>query len=400
MRNLKINATALLTAGVFFAFLTFGFADNLKGPTLPELLDDLNFNYSLGGTLLFGAYVGFLLATLFNGFLSDLAGKKAPLIVAGASLTAGLLGYSYFRSFGWLLAAMVCIGLGLGSIELGANSIIVDLHSTRKGRFLNLMAVFHGAGSMLAPIYAGQLLENNFTWQQVYRFAVILPILMLGFFLMVKYPHRDTAPIRSVNLHAIRKSAFTRQMIWFYLVIGLYVAFELGIASWIVEFLQKTKSQSIGASTQALSIFFGLMTVGRFIGSFFVERVGYLRSVLISSITSAVCVGLGIFGPDWLAFGVPLSGFFMAIIFPTVTAAASDLHNQNVGSVLGLLFTFAGVGGMLGPWLVGLASDALGIYLGFGTVLVYCILMTGAIAVLMKITTLKEFPKARTPLEV
>jgi FHS family glucose/mannose:H+ symporter-like MFS transporter len=391
MQNRKINAKTLLTAGAFFAFLIFGFADNLKGPTIPELLDDLNFNYSLGGTLLFGAYVGFLLATLFNGFLSDLAGKKAPLIMAGVCLTAGLFGYSLFRSFGLLLAAMVCIGLGIGSIELGANSIIVDLHSARKGRVLNLMAVFHGAGSMLAPIYAGQLLENNFTWQQVYRFAVILPILMLVFFLLVKYPHRQVARSQSVNLRTLWKTAFTRQMTWFYLIIGLYVAFELGIASWIVEFLQKTKSQSIGASTQALSIFFGLMTVGRFVGSFFIERVGYLRSVLIMSIASAVCVASGIFGPGWLSFCIPLSGFFMSIIFPTITAAASDLHSENVGSVLGLLFTFAGVGGILGPWLVGLASDAVGIQFGFGTVLVYCVMMAGATAVLII-----QYPRKRS----
>jgi fucose permease len=173
-------------------------------------------------------------------------------------------------------------------------------------------------------------------------------------------------------------------MAWFYLLIGLYVALELGIASWIVEFLQKTKSQSVGASTQALSIFFGVMTVGRFVGSFFVERVGYLRSSLIMSIAAGVCVGLGIFGPDWLAFSLPLSGLFLSIIFPTVTAAASDLHSENVGSVLGLLFTFAGVGGMLGPWLVGLASDALTIRYGFGTVLVYCVMMACATIVLMK----------------
>jgi fucose permease len=394
MQNRKITTTrtpakgrltvALLTAGAFFAFLVFGFADNLKGPTIPQLLDDLGFNYSLGGTLLFGAYVGFLLATLFNGFLSDLAGKKAPLIVAGACLTAGLLGYSFFRSFGLLLAAMICIGLGIGSIELGANSIIVDLYRDRKGRFLNLMAVFHGAGSMLAPIYAGQLLENNFTWQQVYRFAVILPIILLIIFLLVKYPHQEAARTKSINLHTIWQTAFTHQMIWFYLIIGLYVAFELGIASWIVEFLQKTKSQSVGASTQALAVFFGVMTIGRLVGSFFVERVGYLRSVLIMSIASAVCVGFGIFGPGWMAFCLPLSGFSMSIIFPTITAAASDLHSENVSSVLGLLFTFAGVGGMLGPWLVGLASDAVGIHYGFGTVLVYCMVMAGATLVLMK----------------
>ncbi|MCB0089629.1 MAG: hypothetical protein KDE54_17100 [Caldilineaceae bacterium] len=48
----------LLTAGGFFAFFTFGFVDNIKGPALPNLLQDLNFSYSQGGTILSGRIFG------------------------------------------------------------------------------------------------------------------------------------------------------------------------------------------------------------------------------------------------------------------------------------------------------------------------------------------------------
>jgi len=41
------------------------------------------------------------------------------------------------------------------------------------------------------------------------------------------------------------KTAFTAEMIWYYAAIALYIAVELGIASWIVEFLQKIRAQSI-----------------------------------------------------------------------------------------------------------------------------------------------------------
>jgi hypothetical protein len=37
-------AIRLITYGAFFSFFLFGFADNLKGPTLPALLKDLNFS--------------------------------------------------------------------------------------------------------------------------------------------------------------------------------------------------------------------------------------------------------------------------------------------------------------------------------------------------------------------
>ena len=91
-------------------------------------------------------------------------------------------------------------------------------------------------------------------------------------------------------------------------------------------------------------------------------------------------------GRESLGLVTSLAGFFLSIVFPTLTAAVSDLHKDNQASILGLLFTFAGVGGMLGPWLIGLAGDALGLDLGFGINLVYCVLFIAVILVLIKET--------------
>ena len=75
MKSRSNNTILLLTIGAFFAFFVFGFSDNLKGPVLPTLLQDLKFNYSLGGTILLGAYLGFIAATLTTGFLADMVGQ-------------------------------------------------------------------------------------------------------------------------------------------------------------------------------------------------------------------------------------------------------------------------------------------------------------------------------------
>jgi fucose permease len=104
--------------------------------------------------------------------------------------------------------------------------------------------------------------------------------------------------------------------------------------------------------------------------------------MLYAAIASVICASLGTFAPPVLAFFLPLTGLFFSIIFPTITAAVSELHKENIGTILGLLFTFAGVGGMLGPWTIGPFSDWLGIYPGFGMITVFCMAMSGTLILL------------------
>ncbi len=373
----------LLTIGAFFAFFVFGFSDNLKGAVLPALLQDLKFSYSLGGTVLLGAYLGFMAATLSTGFLADAFGQKAVLLLAGLCLALGVGGLNLFSAPAALMATMAILGFGLGCLELGCNALIVSLHSADKARYLNLMAVMHGLGSMLAPLYAGWLLAANFSWRLVYRWDLIPIGLLLAYFLLTRFPQRAAGSAEKIDFKRLGRTAFVPQMLWYYAAITLYVAIELGIASWIVEFLQKERGQSVAQSTQALSLFFGLIMLGRFVGSFFVEKLGYLRSILVMALAASGCVTLGLFGPPQLAFCFPLSGFFLSIIFPTITAAASDAHPENLNSILGLLFTFAGLGGVLGPWAVGLVSDWGGLRLGFGLNLLFGLLTAASALALL-----------------
>jgi fucose permease len=303
----------------------------------------------------------------------------------------GIAGYSTFRTPVLLTLSMGVLGLGLGGLELGSNSIMVEAHPADKGRYLNRMSVMHGMGSMVAPLYAGWLLAASSSWRAVYRWDFILVALLILFFTFLRFPKSDKTTSDRIDFTHLGKSAFSPQMILLYTAIALYVAAELGIASWMVEFLQKMHGQSVEQSTQVLSLYFGLIMVGRFIGSFFIERIGYLRAISIAMLAAAGCVALGLFGPPAFSILLPVSGFFFSIVFPTITAATSDLHAENISTILGLLFAFAGVGGMLGPWLVGFASDLLGgIRFGFSVNLAYCILTAAAVLLLMRLSPKKE----------
>jgi FHS family glucose/mannose:H+ symporter-like MFS transporter len=372
----------LLTAGCFLAFFVFGFTDNLKGPTLPAMLAELNFSYGTGGNIFFGEYLGFLIATLITGILADRFGLKSVILLAGVFLGIGISGYSAFSSAILLSGSLFIIGMGLGALELGPNAIIVSLHHKRKGLYLNLMSVLHGLGSLLAPLFAGWLLSLSVSWRVVYRWDLALVALFVVIFIFLRFPKAEEKS--QIDFRHIPQIAFKGDLPWFYVAICFYVAAEIGMGSWLVTFLQDVREVSVAASSQALSLFFAMVMVGRFIGGFFVQRIGYLRSILLVTIGGLLCVTIGLFGPRETFFLLPMTGFFLSIVFPTLTAAVSDIHTENGNTILGVLFTFAGVGGLIGPWLIGWGSDLFGLQTGLSLNIVFMAILLATVIILLK----------------
>ena len=372
----------LLTAGCFLAFFVFGFTDNLKGPTLPSMLAELNFTYRTGGNIFFGEYLGFLIATLITGILADRFGLKSVIILAGVFLGIGISGYSTFQSAITLSASLFIVGMGLGALELGPNAIIISLYHERKGLYLNLMSVMHGLGSLVAPLFAGLLLSMGMSWRMTYRFDLLLVALFVIIFIFLRFPKAEETT--QIDFRHIPQIAFKEQLPWFYTAIAFYVAAEIGIASWLVTFLQDVRGASVASSTQALALFFFMLMVGRLIGAFFVRRIGYLRSILFMSIGGAICIIGGLYGPKEISLLLPLTGFFFSIIFPTITAAVSDTHSVNANTILGVLFTFAGLGGIIGPLFIAWGSDLFGLQKGFSIVIVYMMILIVSVVILIK----------------
>lgn len=379
------NSKTLLTASCFLAFFAFGFIDNLKGPVLPELLRSEHLSLGQGGTILLGAYIGFIVATLVTGVIADVVGNRQVLLLAGICLCFGLIGVRFSSSFTNLILMLSVVGLGLGAIEVGANGLIVELHPDNPGRYLNLLATFHGTGSFLVPLYVAWLISLGVAWQNIFLSVVLLSgILTIAF---VVAPNCDVArlPTRSGwNGRELFRIGFSGQMGWYYLLISSYVAVELGLAAWLMEYLQQVRGQTVAQSSFYLSGFFVMIMLGRFFGSFVVERLGYLQVVGVALVGGLTCLIVGILGPHSFILALPISGGFFSIVFPTVTAVVTGKHKENVGTVLGILFTFGGIGGALGPWTVGVVSQSLGLEIGLCSVIGFCLVSLGTLLVLIR----------------
>jgi MFS transporter, FHS family, glucose/mannose:H+ symporter len=393
-------STKLITAGCFLSFFVFGFVDNLKGPLLPELLRNGEVSYRQAGTIVLAGYLGFILASLLTGVMADLVNNRSVLLFAAICLCIGSIGFGTTHSYLGLIGFMGITGVGLGAIELGANGLIVELHSESRGQYLNLLSTFHGFGSLLVPLYAGWLINAGFPWQQIYASSVLLAVPLL----IVFWPRqgsfsavviRQEQPIdisqeqeqeqRSSYWRTLYRVGLTWRMICFYVLIAAYVAMELSVGAWMMEYLQQERNMSVSTSSFYLSSFFVLLMLGRLLGAFVVERVDTLLAVFIAILSSSICVLLGIFGNDSLVVLLPVSGFFMSIVFPTVTAAVTKLHVAKTGTILGILFAFGGLGGAIGPWTVGFVSDLMGLKIGLASSLAFSVIALGALLSLTRL---------------
>lgn len=377
---LKRKQTALIvTYGAFFAFLIFGFTDNLKGPLLPVLLYEFSLSYVQGSNILLMLYLGFMLSILGSGFIAGKLGNRIVLLVSGIIITAAVAGMSVVQDKLLLYPLFFSIGIALGGIEIGANGAITDIYHENSGKYLNLLAVFHGAGSMAAPWIVAIMLEKGLPWQTVYK-ASIFPILLFPvIFLFIKLA-AGKIPLGKPKNNGKSSNLFLNlNLLLMVLLIFLYVASEISFASWMVDYLYKVRSFSLKSASIMLTVFWGLVMLGRFIASFVVDRIGYMKSLLITVLLAIVSFGAGILPGKMFVYLLPLTGFFFALIFPTVTALAAGLFPDNKAKVFSFLFFFAGLGGLVGPWVVGYSANWFGIALGFPLLIIF---MVGTLIIL------------------
>lgn len=369
----KKQTTRIVTLGTFFAFLIFGFTDNLKGPLLPVLLEEFSLSYAQGSNILLMLYLGFMLSILGSGFIAGKYGNRYVLFLSGIIISAAIAGMSLVQEKVLLYPLFFSIGIALGGIEIGANGAITDIYHENSGKYLNLLSVFHGAGSMAAPWIVGILLEKGIPWQTVYK-GSILPILLLPLiFLFLRFTTREVPTTWSENDNKDLNRFLNPDLLLLALLIFLYVASEIAIASWIVDYLYKAKNFSLKSGSLMLTMFWGLMMLGRFIASFIVERAGYIKSLIITAILALLSFGGGILPGISFSYLLPLTGLFFAMIFPTVIAFAARIHPKNKHKVLSFLFFFAGLGGLAGPWVVGYSADWFGIAIGFPMIIFFII---------------------------
>ena len=152
---------------------------------------------------------------------------------------------------------------------------------------------------------------------------------------------------------------------------------EQGTANWISEFLWRYHAydpHTTGAT--AVSWFWGLLTVGCFIGMLLLKIFDSRRVLIGFSLSAILCLTAALFGPSQLAlYAFPGIGLFGSIMWPVLVSLALNSVSEHHGPFAGVLSTGI-MGGAVVPLIIGRIGDHFGLrtglaflYITFGCVL-------------------------------
>ena len=112
----------------------------------------------------------------------------------------------------------------------------------------------------------------------------------------------------------------------------------------------------------ALTAFFVLRAIGRFLGAWVLKRFKWTSVMVIFSLAIFLCfAGAVAGGLSYAVWLLPLSGLFMSMIYPTLNSKGiSCFPKTEHGAVSGVILFFTCTAAALGPLAMGAISDFFG----------------------------------------
>jgi FHS family glucose/mannose:H+ symporter-like MFS transporter len=364
MRPAFAGKREVLFGGAATGIFVFGIVMAILGTLfgLPEMRARLGISLAQQGSVFLLLYVGIFVATVVSGPVIDAIGNKVILVVSSALVAAAMAGFVYAHSSAGAAVPGVLLGLGGGGLNISTNALVSDVYGEQRGPMLNMLGIFYGIGALCIPLLTAAI-AGHFTIAELLWICAGLAVACAVLFMAMKFPEARAAQSFSWR-EALQVAKYPGV-----LAIGFLLFCQSGneasIAGWTSTYVGAT-GLGVRAATLVLAVYWAALMIGRLVAAQLLRVVGKAELVLASGVGAAVGAGilLASQGRWMLVAGAAVIGLSYAGIFPTTLAIAGDRYQKMAGTVFGLVFAIALVGGMSFPWAVGQISQAAGVRVG------------------------------------
>lgn len=368
------------TIGYYAAFIGLGLVSASLGPTLPGLAEHTRTHLGEISFLFTTRSLGYLGGSLLAGRIYDRMAGHPVMVWALLTMAATMALAPTLPVLWWLAAVLLLLGVAEGTLDVGGNTLLVWVHGSRVGPFMNGLHFFFGVGAFISPIIVAQavLATGDITWAYWILALLLLPVALW----LARLP---SPAARSGPAGPSRGVENPRLVALIALFMILYVGAEVSFGGWIYTYATTLRLADVAAAAYLTSLFWGALTAGRLLAIPVAARLRPRTILLLDLLGCLASVGLILLFPRsspiiWLGtFG---TGFAMASIFPTVISWAERRITLN-GNVTSWFFVGASLGAMSFPFLIGQLFDALGPRVTMVTILAVLAVATLVFAGLM-----------------
>lgn len=302
-------------------------------------------------------FIGFMLATVFLGVLSDHIGKRL-IFAAGAVLMAiGAAVCAAAPNAMTLTVGCLLMGMGGGVMEGLSCALLSDLFPERRNFLLNISQIFYCFGAICWPLLIAAWLPSGACSWRVFFWAIAgMGLALLVLFLLSKMPR--PAPHERIDAKKFRAIVFQRAFFLPCAMLFLYVLAENAVLVEVTPYLFKELGAPETRAIQAVALFWAAMTLGRFGCAVVPDKRGP-DVILILSLLSAITLALQLATGDWrvsmLLF--TLTGLTYAGLWPMIVTLAAAENPRYSGTAVGITAAAGSMGCVVAPPLMGLLFE-------------------------------------------
>ncbi|MGW8959798.1 multidrug effflux MFS transporter [Paenibacillus sp. NPDC055715] len=335
-------------------------------PSLPKLADNLHTTTSLAQLSLTACLLGLAVGQIVAGPLSDVKGRRGPLVVSLVLYAAASLLCVFAPNIGVLIGLRFIQGLTGSAGIVISRAVARDLYSGKElTRFFSLLMLVNGVAPIAAPVLGGVLL-NFVSWRGVFMVLCVVGVAIL---IAVVLGLPETLPVSRRSPGGLKQTLrtlghlFTDRRFMGYafsqaLITGAMFAYIAGSPFVLQDiFGVSPQTYSIIFAVNGLGIVLFSQLTGRLVGRFS-ERKLLLSGLLIAAVAGISLVTVAFTGGQLFAVLVPL--FFVVscvgIVSTTTTSLAMQSQQRSAGSASAMLGLLPLLLGSIASPLVGLGS--------------------------------------------
>ena len=385
---------------VFLVFFVMSLLTNILGPIVPDIISSFQVRLAAAAFLPFSFFIAYGVMSIPAGFLLERFGEKPVMVAAFLAGTVGSLSFALHPTYGVAVVSLFVMGSGMATLQTAINPLLRVAGGEEHFAFNEAFAqLIFGSASFLSPFLYSYLVLNLGTtragnnllltvlaritppalpWASLYWIFAVFTVLMIVVLYFTTFPRVERTSEESAGSWSMYGDLVRRPMVWmFFLSVFAYVGSEQGAADWISKFLSVYHSydpHTTGAT--AVSWFWGLLTVGCFIGMGLLKLFDSRKVLIGTTIGALLCLTAALLGPANVSLvAFPAIGLFASVMWPILVSLGLNSVAEHHGPFAGILSTGI-MGGAVVPVIIGRIGDHFGLrfgiaflYLTFGIVL-------------------------------
>ncbi len=334
---------------------------------IPAVQARLHLSAGALGFALLGTAAGALAAMNLAGYAAARFGSRSVVTVAALCFCASLVLLALVPSLPLLIVGLVLFGAGNGSMDVSMNAQGVAVERRYGRPILNSFHACFSLGGLAGAALGGLIASRGIAILPHFlgvSICSILLTLLAAYFLL---PARADAQGTGVTFARPTRAILALGLIAFCVLLG-----EGAMADWSAIYLTGTLHTQAGIAATGYAAFSIMMALGRGIGDQLTVRLGARVMIRLGGLMAALGLTFAL-----LAVWVPLAllgfglvGLGLSVVFPLTLSAAGRVSKQASGTAIAAVATCGYAGGLIGPPLIGLVSDALSLRIAFALVVV------------------------------